>query len=63
MAPDLHSFPRILLNDNCGKTAHMGTMDRAFTVCEVELNCMLRSIFSRFRAYIEAGGQPFKISS
>jgi hypothetical protein len=63
MAPDLQSFPHILLNDNCGKTTHMGTMDRASTVCEDELSCMLRSIFSRFRAFIEVGGQPFTTSS
>jgi len=63
MAPDLQSLLHILLNHNCGKTRHMGTMATAFTVCEDELCCMLRSIFSRLRACIEAVGQPFKTSS
>jgi hypothetical protein len=46
-----------------GKQHTMGTMDRASSVCEDELRSMLRSIFSRFRACVEAGGQPFMTSS
>jgi hypothetical protein len=50
------------LNDNCGKMTHIGTVDRAFTVCESELYDVSRSVFGRCRTYVDPGGQSFEIA-